>query len=506
MGKLFNISLALFACTGSFLFGYDAGVMTDVIASKNFLAFFSTTKDSPIIGAINSTFNGGAVFGALQGGLTMDRFGRKITILMGSLICLVGALLQSSAQNLAMILVGRIFTGWAVGLLSMAVPVYNSECAAPKIRGFIVGLSQQMIGIGFIVSTWVGYGSGTAPASSSIQWRLPLAFQCIPCAILAAGIMFMPESPRHLMETDREEEALRVLRKLHFTGANDDEVMQEFHEIKTTIAAEKAITVPGWRIMFTVKQWRTRLLHGVAVQCFTQFTGINVIGYYQTTMYDALGITGNRNLLVAGIYNCMGPLANLIFIVFMIDRIGRRKPLLWGTIGITIALICEAVVNSQIDTENPQKGLSIAGVFFLFCVTVIFSFSWGPISWVYMSEVMPMQIRARGNAFATGIGNWLVSTFWAQVSPTALKELTWKFYFLFVAWNIVVTFPVVFFLFKETKQVSLEDIDLLFGERALGTLPDDLHKSITHGADTVEDISVPVDAEKRAKNEEGQAV
>jgi MFS family permease len=112
----------------------------------------------------------------------------------------------------------------------------------------------------------------------------------------------------------------------------------------------------------------------------------------------------------------------------MIDRIGRRKPLLWGTIGITIALICEAVVNSQIDTENPQKGLSIAGVFFLFCVTVIFSckltsnadtssykavlmvliVSWGPISWVYMSEVMPMPIRARGNAFATGIGNWLV--------------------------------------------------------------------------------------------------
>ena len=120
--------------------------MTDVIASKNFLAFFNTTKDSPIIGAINSTFNGGAVFGALQGGLTMDRFGRKITILMGSLICLVGAILQCAAQNL-----GRILTGWAVGLLSMAVPVYNSECAAPKIRGFIVGLSQQMIGIGFIV-------------------------------------------------------------------------------------------------------------------------------------------------------------------------------------------------------------------------------------------------------------------------------------------------------------------------------------------------------------------
>lgn len=125
--------------------------MTDVIASQNFLTFFNTQKDSAIIGAINSTFNGGAVFGALQGGLTMDRYGRKITILIGAVICLIGAVLQTAAQNLAMILVGRIFTGWAVGLLSMAVPVYNAECADPKIRGLIVGLSQQMIGVGFIV-------------------------------------------------------------------------------------------------------------------------------------------------------------------------------------------------------------------------------------------------------------------------------------------------------------------------------------------------------------------
>jgi MFS family permease len=92
-----------------------------------------------------------AVFGALQGGLTMDRFGRKITILMGAIICLIGAVLQTAAQNLAMILVGRILTGWAIGLLSMAVPVYNSECADTRVRGLIVGLSQQMIGVGFIM-------------------------------------------------------------------------------------------------------------------------------------------------------------------------------------------------------------------------------------------------------------------------------------------------------------------------------------------------------------------
>ncbi len=156
---------------------------------------------------------------------------------------------------------------------TLLTSVLNS--ADPKIRGLIVGLSQQMIGVGFIVSTWVGYGSGTAPASSQVQWRVPLAVQCIPCIILATGIMFFPESPRHLMETDREEEAMRVLKKLHYNGHNEAEVEAEFQEIKITIAAEKAITVPSWSIMFTVPQWRTRLMHGVAVQVFTQFTGIS---------------------------------------------------------------------------------------------------------------------------------------------------------------------------------------------------------------------------------------
>lgn len=161
---------------GSFLFGYDSGVMTDVIASANFLEYFQTTQTSAIIGAINSTYSGGgeifeirwislgigranilvsiAMIGAFQGSFTLDRFGRKVTIQLGALICLVGATLQAAAQNLSMILVGRILAGWGVGIMSMSVPVYQAEFSHPRSRGLIVGLSQQMIGVGFIVSTY----------------------------------------------------------------------------------------------------------------------------------------------------------------------------------------------------------------------------------------------------------------------------------------------------------------------------------------------------------------
>lgn len=128
-------------------------------------------------------------------GFTMDRFGRKKTVQIGALIAAIGAILQCAAANLGMMLAGRIISGWAVGLMSMSVPVYQAECAPPKIRGLIVGLTQQMIGVGFIVSTWIGYGSGHAPATSSVQWRFPLAFQALPSLVLLGGLFLLPESP-----------------------------------------------------------------------------------------------------------------------------------------------------------------------------------------------------------------------------------------------------------------------------------------------------------------------
>lgn len=193
------------------------------------------------------------------------------------------------------------------------VPIYQSECAHPKYRGLIVGLAQQLIGVGFIVSTWVGYGSRHVPDTSSLQWRFPLAVQALPAVLLCIGLFWLPESPRHLIATDRSDEGMAVLKRLHFDGSNDDWIQSEFAEIRMTIEAEKATIADGWLVMFKVPQWRRRLMLGTLVQVFTQFTGINVIGYYQTIMYEALGFTGNTNLLVAGIYNCVGPLASMFF-------------------------------------------------------------------------------------------------------------------------------------------------------------------------------------------------
>ena len=191
-------------------------------------------------------------------------------------------------------------------------------------------------------------------------------------------------------------------------------------------------------------------------------------------MYKALGITGETNRLVTAIYNFVGPIASkyrvrvsfvwadtkrnvdLIFIFFLIDRVGRKGPLIFGTITITVLLIIEAVLGSRDLESNPA--MSRAGVAMIFLVSIVFSWSFGPVSWTYMSEVMvsfnhlesylldpkrslmleksqPMQIRARGNAFATGIGNWLINVIFSQASPQGLGNLGWKYYFVFVAFS-----------------------------------------------------------------------
>lgn len=142
----------------------------------------------------------------------------------------------------------------------------------------MVGLSQQMIGIGFIISTWVGYGSLKRPDTDTFQWRFPLAFQGLPAILLVVGLFFFPESPRHLVEKGREEDALKVLTRLR-KGAGAAAINTEFQEIRVTIQAENSITAPGWSIMFKVPAWRKRLFLGTGVQVFTQLTGISMCSH-----------------------------------------------------------------------------------------------------------------------------------------------------------------------------------------------------------------------------------
>lgn len=466
MGFFFNFVVALFSALGSFLFGYDSGIIGSVVSSE--FTFFRSFFDNPsdgIIGAIVSTFAGGCFFGAAAAGWLATHIGRKRTIQAGALIGVLGCSLQAGAQNVGFLIGGRFVAGLSIGCLSMIVPLYQSEIAPPKLRGLLTGLTQWMIVIGFLVANWVGYGCQFI--QNDLQWRIPLVIQVIPALLLLLGMFVLPFSPRWLISVGREEEAYKVIRSLHEDANNEEFIKLEFAEMVEQIKYEKEHIVTKFSDLWSTKPMLRRTLTGMAVQICCQFTGINVSAYFQPALYAGLGMSGPSILLITGINGALGVIVTGIFITFILDRVGRKKPLIFGAIGMAICLAIEAGINAKWggkDANNPDA--QRAGIAFIILFgSLFFGTSFGPVSWVYQSEIFPMRIRALGTAVCT-CSNWATNVLISQISPIGLTNLGYKFYFVFVATNIANAI-IVWLFFPETKGKSLEEMDAVFGDQAI---------------------------------------
>ncbi|KAG6862033.1 hypothetical protein C0995_008221 [Termitomyces sp. Mi166 len=475
------------------------GIIASVITMQHYTAHF--TDDPSLQGAVVSTFNGGCFFGAMGAGW----LGRKRTIQsraqklntpkVGCIFALWGASMQAGASNVATLLVGRIIGGISIGILSMTVPLYNTEIAPPKNRGFLVGLTQQMLGIGFIVANWVGYGCQFIDSDAS--WRLPLSLQLVPAFLLLLGIQFLPNSPRWLLEVDRDEEANAAVYKLHGKG-NEQAAELEYQEMYHTIKAEARIRTRSLRSLVSTPAMTKRLFVAVGVQVFTQFTGINGMNIHYSSHFAAkssilkssttldprcilvsvlkdmrlfsfkgimFAIFGDRlSDSIGSIYGAVGPIANLFFIILLLDRVGRKKPLVFGATSFvcTFSILAAIVATNPLDSPNVNHTAQRAGIAMIFLTSVIFSLSFGPVSWVLASEVFPTHARALGTMVAT-CSNWAFNTMIGQVAPIGMDRVGWKFYMLFVALNLVDMIIIAVF-FPETKGKTLEDMNEVFGD------------------------------------------
>ncbi|CEL59439.1 High-affinity glucose transporter OS=Kluyveromyces lactis (strain ATCC 8585 / CBS 2359 / DSM 70799 / NBRC 1267 / NRRL Y-1140 / WM37) GN=HGT1 PE=3 SV=1 [Rhizoctonia solani AG-1 IB] len=470
MGAFFNFFVATFAAIGSFLFGYDSGIIGSVI-SPNFKKFheYFNEPDDELLGAVVSTFAGGCFFGAMAAGWLADRIGRKRTIQAGSLVAILGCSLQTGAQNISYLMVGRVIAGLAIGCLSMIVPLYQSEISPPNMRGFLTGMTQFMIGMGFLVANWVGYGCQYL--NTDAQWRIPLAIQVAPAVLLLVGMFFLPFSPRWLVEKGRNEEALKVVQRLHGNEQNAEFIKLEFAEMLEQIKYEKANMSSKLSDLWATKAMLKRTLTGAAVQVCAQLSGINVSAYFQPSLYRSLGYDGNTILLITGINNALGQIVTFVFIYFILDRVGRRLPLIIGAFGMAGCLAIEAAINAKFPGETSKNvAAQQAGVAFIILFgSLFFSTSFGPVSWVYQSEIFPMRVRAMGTSVAT-MSNWAVNVMISQVSPIGLNRLGWKFYLVFICTNIANGKShglIVIFFFPETKGKTLEEMDAVFGDQVI---------------------------------------
>ncbi|KAL4934076.1 sugar porter family MFS transporter [Aspergillus undulatus] len=498
--------VASFSTLGGLLFGYDQGVISGVITMESFAVRFPHIfTDSGFKGWFVSTLLLAAWFESLINGSIADRFGRKMSINLAVTIFVIGSAIQCGAVNIAMLFSGRAVAGLAVGMLTMVVPLYNSEVSIPEIRGGLVVVQQLSVTIGILVSYWIDYGTnyiggsrcapnvpyaggtfdpytdvpaGGCTGQSEASWRLPLAIQIAPALILGIGMLFFPNSPRWLLMKERDDEALSALSRLRRQDRDSHALKNEYLEIRASIMLENSFArqsfpdlsgvslhVAQYISLLTTWAHFRRLAIGCCIMFFQQFMGCNAIIYYAPTIFAQLGLDGNTSSLLAtgvyGIINCLSTLPALFFI----DKVGRRVLLMAGATGTCISLvIVGAIVGAYGASLVDHKVAGWAGIAFIYIYDVNFSYSFAPIGWVLPAEIFNLSIRSKAISITTS-ATWMCNFIIGLVTPDMLESISWGTYIFFAAFSLV-ALAFTFFFIPETRGKTLEDMDLIFGDAA----------------------------------------
>ncbi|KIX03552.1 uncharacterized protein Z518_07105 [Rhinocladiella mackenziei CBS 650.93] len=442
-----------FVSIGALLFGYDQGVMGVIVADERWIDLMKPAN-SWVTGAVVSLYDVGCFVGAMSIGYLADHYGRERTLSIASVVFIVGALIQSASYDVPTIAVGRIILGYGVGACAAGVPLYVSEIAPAQLRGRIIGIEQMILCLGELIAFWLDYGF--AYLKTPDWWRIPLAIQIVPAAILAIGCwVWVPPSPRWLVQQDRHACAREVLARFH----GDQVAEQEMQEIADNVALEKAVTMASWGDMFRWPVLRVTLL-GTGVQFFQQITGTNSILYYTPALYERGGIDSahTRNLATGGV-------GIVLFIfawipIYAFDRLGRKTWLQIGVIGMMCAMIGITVLQWHAE-KYPGAAGNYAIIVFPYLFYIFFNISWGVGSWTYASEIFPVTYRAKGNALST-MSLWAGCYIVAQASPPIGDAIGWGLYIIYSG-ICVLAFIFVRYAMVETRGRTLEEMSRLFG-------------------------------------------
>ncbi|PNY23877.1 D-xylose-proton symporter [Tolypocladium capitatum] len=508
----FIFGLSMFVSLGGFLFGYEQGAVSGVLKMESFAAEFPRVYlDSGLKGWFVSTLLLVAWLGALVNGPVVDHFGRRGSMLAAVVVFVCGSALQAAASTTGVLFGGRAVSGFAIGMLTMIVPMYLSEVSTAGIRGTLVGLQQLSITVGILVSYWLEYGTqyigGTRCApdipytggtessrkfdpihdagpngctgQDGAAWRVPFALKIAPALVLGVGMLFLPESPRFLlMRKDEEDKALKSLARLRRVHPDSDSLRVEYLSIKAEVLFDESVARvkhPGKSgVSLYVAQYASlvstwpafrRLAVGCCVMFFQQFTGCNAMIYYAPTIFGQLGLSGDTtSLLATGVYGVVNTLSTLPAL-FLIDKVGRRPLLMCGALGMFVSLV---IVGTIVGAYGPDlrshRSAAWAGIAFIFIYDVNFSYSFGPVGWLLPSEIFNVGNRSKAVAITTSTA-WMSNFVIGLVTPDMLEAIGWGTYIFFAAFCLM-ALAFTYFFVPETKGRSLEDMDVAFGDMA----------------------------------------
>jgi MFS transporter, SP family, arabinose:H+ symporter len=424
---------------GGLLFGFDTAVIAG--ATKPLTNLFHLTPAS--LGLTVAIALWGTILGALLAGIPGDAYGRRDSLRGLAVLFLVSALGCAFAWNWLSFVMFRFVAGLAIGGSSVLGPLYIAEIAPAKWRGRLVGFFQFSIVFGILAAYFSNFVIGTMSFGAS-EWRWKLGISAVPAAVFFVLLFYIPRSPRWLAKKGRIEEARNVLDLI-----SEENAQEELRQIVESIDIEHA----GEKQRLFSWKYRIPVMLAITVAMFNQLAGINSILYYLNDIFERAGFTkvsGDRQAVVIGATNlCFTMLAMLV-----IDKIGRKIMLLIGSVG---TCLCLAAVSYLFYSHTHERLL----IFPLIAYIAFFAFSQGAVIWVYISEVFPNAVRAKGQSLGS-FTHWLMTAILSWVFPLLTAHST-SLPFTFFAIMMAVQFFVVLFYFPETKGITLEDMQKKLG-------------------------------------------
>ncbi len=422
------------AALGGLLFGFDTAVISGTTG-----ALTQTYGLSPkLLGITVASAIWGTVLGAMLAGLPGERFGRRDSLRGLAILYLVSALGCAGAWSWSSLVMFRFIGGLGIGGSSVLGPMYIAEIAPAKLRGRLVGLFQFNVVFGILLAYFSNYVIGLTHRGAS-EWRWQLGITALPAALFFLMLFMIPRSPRWLVKQGRIEEARTVLRVI---GEKDFE--RELQEIVQSIDSEKS---QSGEALFS-RKYTFPIFLAVSIGMFNQLSGINAILYYLNDIFAHAGyskLSGNIQAVAVGA-------TNLLFTMIamsVIDRLGRKTLLLVGSVGTAICLAGVALI---FFTGQHQSWL----LWLLIGYIAFFAFSQGAVIWVYISEVFPNTVRAKGQSLGS-FSHWFMNALISGIFPL-MAASSGAYPFVFFSIMMAAQFFVVLFVYPETKGYSLEEM------------------------------------------------
>jgi sugar porter (SP) family MFS transporter len=384
----------------------------------------------------------GTIIGSMTAGIPGDKYGRRDSLRVMAVLYLISAIGCALAWNWTALVLFRVIGGLAIGGSSVLGPMYIAEIAPAKWRGRLVGLFQFNVVLGILVAYFSNYIVGLFGLAAT-EWRWKLGVAAIPAAAFLVMLFFIPRSPRWLVKQGRVDEARDVLRMI-----GEENYEQELREIVESIDAEHVT-----HEAFFSRKYRLPIFLAVTIGLFNQLSGINAILYYLNDIFGFAGFNKVSSDLQAVAIGA----TNLVFTMVamsLIDKVGRKKLLLIGSVGTALCLAGVAAIFLAHRNEQLLVWLLIGYIAF-------FAFSQGAVIWVYIGEVFPNRVRAKGQSLGS-FSHWLMNGIISLVFPVMAAK-SGGYPFVFFAAMMVLQFVVVLLFYPETKGHSLEELQKKLG-------------------------------------------